>query len=31
MADISRKTYEGNGIETILHNDGILRLNEKNI
>ena len=31
MVDISRKTYEGNGIETIVSNDQILRLNEKHI
>ena len=29
MVDISRKTYEENGIETIVDNDGILRFNEK--
>ena len=29
MVDISRKTYGGNGIETIVSNDQILRLNEK--
>ena len=28
MVDIIRKTYEGNGIETIVDNDGILWLNE---
>ena len=31
MVDASRKTYEENGIETIVDNDGILRLNEKGI
>ena len=31
MADISRKTYKRNGIETIVDNDGILWLNEKHI
>ena len=31
MVDMSRKTYESNGIETIVNNDGILRLNEKHI
>ena len=31
MADISKKTYEINGIETIVDNDGILWLNEKHI
>ena len=29
MVDISRKTYERNGMETIVDNDGLLRLNEK--
>ena len=29
MVDISRKTYEENGIETIVDNDGILWFNEK--
>ena len=29
MADISRKTYKRNGIEKMVDNDGILRLNEK--
>ena len=29
MVDISRKTYERNGIETIVDNDRILWLNEK--
>ena len=29
MVDISRKTYERNGIETIVDKDGILWLNEK--
>ena len=28
MVDITRKTYERNGIETIVDNDGILRLNK---
>ena len=31
IVDISRKTYERNGIETIVDNDGILWLNEKHI
>ena len=31
MVDISRKTYERNGIETIVDNDGILWLNKKHI
>ena len=31
MSDISRKTYEGNGVKTIVHSGGILRLNEKDI
>ena len=31
MVDISRKTYETNGIERIVDSDGILRLNEKHI
>ena len=31
MVDISRKTYERNGIKTIADNDGILWLNEKHI
>ena len=31
MVDISRKTYEINGAETIIDNDGILWLNEKDI
>ena len=31
MADISRKTYERNGVERIVGNDAILRLNEKHI
>ena len=31
MFSINRKTYERNGIETIVDNDGILRLNEKHI
>ena len=31
MVDISRKTYEGNGIETIVDNDRILWLNQKHI
>ena len=29
MVDISRKTYERNDIETMVDNDGILRLVEK--
>ena len=29
MVDISRKTYERNGTETIVHNDEILCLNKK--
>ena len=29
MVDVSRKTYERNGIEKIVDNDGILWLNEK--
>ena len=31
MVNISRKTYERNGIETIVDNDGIFWLNEKNV
>ena len=31
MIDISRKTYERNGIETIVDNNGTLWLNEKHI
>ena len=31
MDDISRQTYERNGIKTIVNNDGILWLNEKHI
>ena len=31
MFDISRETYERNGIETIADNDRILWLNEKHI
>ena len=31
MVDISRKTYERNGIEAIVDNDGILWLNKKHI
>ena len=31
MADISKKMYKRNGIETIVDNDGILCLNEKRI
>ena len=31
MFDTSRKTYESNSIETIVDNDGILQLNEKDI
>ena len=29
MVDISRKTYERNGTQTIVDNDGVLWLNEK--
>ena len=29
MVDINRKTYERNGTETIVDNDGMLRLNKK--
>ena len=29
--DISREEYERNGIETIVDNEGILRLNKKHI
>ena len=29
MVDITRKTYERNGIETIVDNDGVIWLNEK--
>ena len=29
MVDISKNTYEINGIETIIYDDGILWLNEK--
>ena len=29
MVDIGRRTYERNGIETIVDNDAILWLNEK--
>ena len=29
MIDISRKTYESNEMETIVDNDGMLRLNER--
>ena len=31
MLDISRKTYERNGIKTVLDSDGLLLLNEKHI
>ena len=31
MVDVSRKTYERKGIETIVDNDGIPWLNEKNL
>ena len=31
MVGISRETYERNGTETIVDNDGILSLNEKKI
>ena len=31
MVDINRKTYERNGIETIVDNDGVLSLNKKHI
>ena len=31
MVDMSRKTYERNGIETIIDNDRIFWLNEKHI
>ena len=31
MTDISKTTYERNGIETIVDNDGILWLSEKHI
>ena len=31
MVDIIRKTYERNGIETIIHNDGITWLNENHV
>ena len=31
MADISRKTHERSGAETIVDNDGILWMNEKHI
>ena len=31
MGDISKKTYDRNGIETIVDNHGILWLNEKHI
>ena len=31
MVDISRETYERNGIEAIVDNDGILWLNKKHI
>ena len=29
MVDISRKTYERNGVETIVNSDGTLWLNKK--
>ena len=29
MVDVSRETYEKNGVETIVDGDGILWLNEK--
>ena len=29
MVNINRKTYEKNGIGTIIDNDGILKLNDK--
>ena len=31
LVNMNRKMYERNGIETILDNDGMLRLNEKHI
>ena len=31
MVDIRRKTYETNGVETIVDNDGILWSNEKHL
>ena len=31
MVDISRKTYERNGIEITVDNNGILRLSDKHI
>ena len=31
MVDMRRKTYERNGKEAIIYNDGILWLNEKHI
>ena len=31
MADISRKTYERNGMDTVVDNDEILQLNERHI
>ena len=31
VVDISRETFETNGIETIVGNDGILWLNKKHI
>ena len=31
MIDISRKTYETNGTETIVDNEGMSELNEKHI
>ena len=29
MVDKSRKTYEGNGVETMVDISGVMRLNEK--
>ena len=31
MVDISRETYESNGVETIVDSNGILWLNERHI
>ena len=31
MVDIRRETYESNCVEIIVHNDGILKLNENHI
>ena len=31
MSHLNRDAYERNGIETIVDNDGILSLNEKNV